>query len=302
MADSDGGQLAVVQQLTPEESFERLSHEIRVQALRTLNEHGPLSHARLRERVGVVDSGQFNYHLQKLNGLFVHQTDEGYDLTPAGRRVVGAVLSGGYTSDLTGETVPADADCLRCGGQLVTHLEDGGVYVTCRDCEQRFNPVDIPPGVLEGCDLSELYDLVDRWVKRQLSGALYGFCHRCDGTLDQRVLRVADDADWEGHDADWLDGLPIEALLRHQCARCGTERYALVAAVAALHPAVVGFHHDHGIDVRETRLTDLDWLKMGITTVESTDPLIVAVPVSLDGDTLSVSFDADFELVDERRA
>lgn len=302
MADPDSREGVVIDYLTPEETFERLAHEIRLRTLRTLNEDGPITHATLRKRVGVDDSGQFNYHLQKLNGQFIYENDDGYGLTPAGRRVVGAVLSGGYTGDLAGETVPADADCLRCDGPLATHIEDGGVYVSCQDCDQKFNGIDIPPGVLEGCELTDLYELVDRWVKHRLTAALYGFCHRCNGQVDRRVVRIADDDAWEGRDSEWLADLPVEALLRHQCTRCGDERHALVASVAVLHPAVVGFHHEHGINIRETPLTDLDWLEMGMTSVESRRPLVVSVPVAVDGDALTVSFDADFSLVDERRS
>lgn len=291
----------VVDRLTPEESFERLAHEIRLQTLQTLDEEGPLPHARLREAVGIADPGQFNYHLKKLDGQFVREGEDGYELTPAGRRVVGAVLSGGYTGDLAGQTVPADADCLRCGGGLETRLEDGGVYVACRECDQRFNNVDIPPGVLEGCDPADLYDLVDRWVKRRLTSSQYGFCHRCDGPIDQRIVRVDDRDAWHDPDSEFLQDVPADALLQEECARCGDFQIALVAAVAVLHPAVAGFHHEYGIDVRETPLTDLDWLEMGVTSIESTDPLVVSVPVTLEDQTLVASFDADFSLVDQQR-
>lgn len=43
-----------------------------------------LRFSRLRDRVGVEDSGQFNYHLGKLCGRLVERTEEGYRLTPAG--------------------------------------------------------------------------------------------------------------------------------------------------------------------------------------------------------------------------
>ncbi|PSP74926.1 ArsR family transcriptional regulator [Halobacteriales archaeon QS_1_68_20] len=300
MTGSDGEDGVVVDRLSPEESFERLAHDIRLQTILTLDDDGPLSHAALRERVGVDDPGQFNYHLRKLDGRFVRDDGDGYDLTAAGRRVVGAVLSGGYTADLAGDTVPADADCLRCGGPLETHLAYGGVYVTCNECGQTFNDVEMPPSALEGSDPSEIYGLVDRWAKRRLTAAQYGFCHRCDGPIDQRVRRATEDV-WEEGIPGWLADLPVEAVLEHRCTRCEEQRYSLVAAVAALEPAVASFHHEHGVDVRETPLTDLDWLEMGVTTVESTDPLVVTVPVTLDDETLVVSFDADFSLVDERR-
>lgn len=301
MTDTATGDGVVVERLAPEESFGLLAHEIRVRIVRALDDAGPLSHTALRERIGVDDPGRFNYHLRKLDGQFVRGRDDGYELAPAGRRVVGAVLSGGFTGDLAGETVPANADCLRCGGPLATRLTEKGVSVVCLECDQRFNGVDVPPGALAGCDRGEVYELVDRWVKRRLAATQYGFCHRCDGPIDRRVVLTADEEAWADRDAEWASELPVEALLRDHCTRCGDERHALVAAAAALHPALVGFHHERGVDVRETPLTDLEWLEMGVTAVASTDPLVVSVPATLSDETLVASFDAGFELVDERR-
>jgi hypothetical protein len=291
----------VVELLTPEASFERLAHELRVAIVRTLDADGPLRHGALRERTGADDPGRFNYHLQKLEGHFVRKVDERYELTPAGRRVVGAVRSGGYTSDLAGTTVPADADCLRCDGPLATEIKHGGVVVACQDCGQRFNGVDIPPGALAGADLSELYGLVDRWVKRRLVGARLGFCHRCDGPLDRRLVRVEDEGAWADRDTEWLGDLPVEVLLRHRCERCGNERHVLFAAAVALHPAIVSFHHEHGVDVFETPFTEYGWLSMGAASVLSMDPLRVEIPITLDDETLHATFDAEVSLVEERR-
>ena len=300
MTESDGSDGIVVDRLAPADSFERLAHEVRLQTIQVLNEEGPLPHARLREHVGVDDPGRFNYHLQKLDGTFVREVEEGYDLTAAGRRVVGAVLSGGYTSNLSDETIPADAECLRCDGGLTIHVESDGVFLGCVDCDQTLNEVEIPPGVLEGCERTALYPLIDRWVKRMLSAARYGFCHRCDGPIDHRILRTVDEH-WDGGVPEWLDGIPVDVVFRYRCHRCGEERYAVVASVALLDPAVVGFHYDHGVDVHETPMTALDWLELGVTTVESTDPLIVSVPVTIDGETLVASFDENFTRVAVRR-
>lgn len=292
----------VVDRLAPAESFKRLSHAVRIRTLRTLDADGPLRHAALRERVGVDDPGRFNYHLQKLGDQFVANGDEGYRLTPAGRRVVGAIESGEYTGDLIGETIPSDADCLRCGGRLDTHVEDGRVYVSCRDCDTKVNSVDIPAIVLESTDIENLYSVLDRWVKRRLASTQYGFCHRCNGPIETALVSVDDEAAWEGRHREWATKLPVEALYRATCPHCNTERHAMIPAVAVLQPAVVGFHHEHGIDVRSTPLTDLDWLEMGVASITNTDPLAVSVPITLDEETLSVIFDADVSLVDERRS
>ncbi|WP_438267488.1 DUF7347 domain-containing protein [Haladaptatus halobius] len=48
----------------------------------------PLTFSELRERVGIRDTGRFNYHLSKLRERFVRETDDGYDLGHAGERVI----------------------------------------------------------------------------------------------------------------------------------------------------------------------------------------------------------------------
>ena len=63
--------------LQPDEAFVTLGNETRIEILRALQDAGgPLAFSELRDRVGVDDPGQFNYHLGKLAGHFVRK-DEG---------------------------------------------------------------------------------------------------------------------------------------------------------------------------------------------------------------------------------
>lgn len=76
--------------------FSLLGEEIRVRILEELaaarrTDSGGLSFSTLRERVGVEDSGRFNYHLGRLAGRLVEKDDGVYALTPAGRRLVGSL-------------------------------------------------------------------------------------------------------------------------------------------------------------------------------------------------------------------
>jgi DNA-binding transcriptional ArsR family regulator len=71
------------------ETFGLLSDETRVQilvALAAASERA-LSFSDLRARVGVADSGQFNYHLDRLCGRLVARTGDGYALTETGAAV-----------------------------------------------------------------------------------------------------------------------------------------------------------------------------------------------------------------------
>ncbi|WP_423745383.1 winged helix-turn-helix domain-containing protein (plasmid) [Haladaptatus sp. SPP-AMP-3] len=92
-----------------------LGNEIRMSILRELADaSGSLSFTELRERVGVRDTGKFNYHLTKLCEYFVRQTDSGYELGHAGTRVITAATSETATEfDANG----GDDSCPVCGEQ-----------------------------------------------------------------------------------------------------------------------------------------------------------------------------------------
>ena len=71
------------------ETFTLLSDETRVRILVALAEHPDRlrSFSDLRSHVGVTDSGQFNYHLDRLCERLVARTDDGYVLTDTGQAV-----------------------------------------------------------------------------------------------------------------------------------------------------------------------------------------------------------------------
>jgi hypothetical protein len=91
-----------------------LTHEVRADILRELADaDGPLPFSTLRERVGVRDSGRFNYHLTALCRGFVREADGGYDLTHRGERVV--LVAGAERPLQTVETAGDDGTCPVCG-------------------------------------------------------------------------------------------------------------------------------------------------------------------------------------------
>jgi DNA-binding transcriptional ArsR family regulator len=106
-----------------------LASEHRIAILRELaTADGPLSFSDLRERIGMRDTGRFNYHLGKLRGRFVREREGGYVLGHAGERVVLAA------ADLDPEGAAALAEtwgdgCPVCGErdcERVVHLHLGG--------------------------------------------------------------------------------------------------------------------------------------------------------------------------------
>lgn len=284
----------VVERLPPDEAFSLLGHETRLRTLQCLDAAGePLTFTELRECVGMRDPGQYHYHLGRLDGRFVHETDAGYRLTGAGRRVVGAILSGGFTYSFAGDAVPTDARCLNCDGEVELVFEADRLYRRCRSCGRRFRNALVPPGILEGRPMEAVPATLDRWIKRMLAAAEVGFCHVCDGDLE-RTVRPVDAA----ATPDWLSELSIEVVVHVECGNCGYDHYLLACIAVLTRPAVVGFHREHGVDVWETPFWDLDWLRAGAAEVVGREPLRFAVPMSLDGETFAPTFDADLTPVE----
>lgn len=85
--------------VSTDEAFEVLAHELRLEIIRELWEAGVtrphdgdphttgVTFTDLRRRVGVADSGRFNYHLRKLTPHFVERAPDGYRLNAAGVEV-----------------------------------------------------------------------------------------------------------------------------------------------------------------------------------------------------------------------
>ncbi|MFD1515267.1 winged helix-turn-helix domain-containing protein [Halomarina rubra] len=260
----------------PDEVFAVLGNETRVDILRAfVDADGPLTFSELREAVGMRDSGQFNYHLGKLVGTFVRESEdgEGYRPTLAGLQVVGALVAGTYTADATVAPIDIDDPCPNCGGRpLVVTFQDDHVDMVCSTCEEFHNYYSFPPGTIDQYTRDELPETFDRWLWTLFQRITAGFCANCAGRLTGR-----------------LDPDPDPARVEWSCDRCGDLATASVSTPVLYHPATQGFFHDHGVDTMTTpswRLAsarDLD--------VEAT-PEGATVRLTLDGETLTGHVDA----------
>ncbi|WP_135820436.1 winged helix-turn-helix domain-containing protein [Halostella litorea] len=286
-AEDDG----VVEHVSADDAFGLLGDDTRLGVLRALSDaDGRLGFADLRAAVGVADSGQFNYHLDRLVGQFVARDEDGYRLTPAGRRVVGTVLAGQYTKAVESDPVPVDADCTHCGGPLAADFEGWHARVACDDCDRNVIRLEVPPGAFEEYPREEWPRVAERWTRNEFRSVVDGFCPNCHGPITSTLRRDPEDV---------LDVYPFG--VHYACDRCDTSMFANVEAHVLFRPAVVAFHHERGIDVTETALWDLDWAVTPRAEAVSTDPLRVEVPVAVDGDELRVTVDADAAVVAERR-
>jgi hypothetical protein len=289
----------------PTDAFGAVSNETRIAVIRALVEEQRrlgrdhdeaipptdfrpvLSFSELRSAVGVDDSGQFNYHLEKLVGRYVARTEDGYTLTWAGIEIAGSILAGGY-GDLDVERQPIDRRCPSCGGQLEAEYTAGALVLYCSETGDMVLGAGVPTGVFEGRSLEAAADVAEAVQRRIQDAVIDGYCPTCYGRVEARIGRsttqqlVAD-----------------EYALRGRCDRCGNRYIASVAALVTRHPAVVAFYHDRGIDIRdrmrepfETTGTDEE------VTVVAEDPLRVAVTFEADGDSLRVVVGEDGDVVE----
>ncbi|MFB6186381.1 MAG: winged helix-turn-helix domain-containing protein, partial [Halobacteriaceae archaeon] len=197
--------------LSPDEAFAVLGNETRVSILQTLGgEDDPLTFTELRNRVGIRQGSQFNYHLDKLVGHFVRKTDEGYTLRQAGTRVVEAVLSGAVTETVVIEPTRLDAPCPYCGADIEISYREERLLVRCTDCVGSFGSKEstsksigtVPPQTLtlsylpsagvSGRSPQDILDFSPGLSRVETITMANGNCPRCAGSVDQSI-EVCDD-------------------------------------------------------------------------------------------------------------
>jgi len=285
----DGEQFADA--LDPADAFAALADGTRVAILRALWEADDqtATFSQLREAVGVDDSGQFNYHLDKLAGHFLRTTDDGYELALAGRRVVGSLLEGAYTKRGSIDPIALDRPCSYCGGDRTFRYEDERVTIDCADCSLAAH-FEVPPGVFAGHDREEFPVVARRYLRVMLYEAASGFCPFCEGRFGVAV-------DPEGvAGSDYEYDFPTA---RYTCTRCGEELVTDLGTALLFEPAVISFYADHGLDVREGPLNR--FIVTDAVEVLADDPPEVAVTYTADGEQLRVVAGPDLAVRDTAR-
>ncbi|MFB6154875.1 MAG: winged helix-turn-helix domain-containing protein [Haloferacaceae archaeon] len=253
---------------TPTEAFDALRDERRVRVLEVLAarrrkhpEDPTLGFAELRKRAGVPDSGNFNYHLGKLRDRFVVEAEGGYRLTPAGVKVVSAVVSGAYAEHDPREE-RLDEPCPACGATLRATVERGLLTLACAG-DHRFRNV-VPPSLLDA-PADELVARLVTATRNDFELVREGACPFCEGPLS---------VSWAGPGED-------AHLFTGRCPRCSAGVELPAGAVATSHPAAVSFCHERGVDLREDPYLTLRYWTGDPVSVASRDPVRLDVSVSL---------------------
>ncbi|WP_276260176.1 winged helix-turn-helix domain-containing protein [Haloglomus litoreum] len=295
-----------VERTDPDEVFALLSNDTRVRTLRALweAEDRTATFSELREAVGMQDSGQFNYHLDELVGRFVARTEDGYELTRAGKLINGAIEAGAYTSEGSIDPLELEEPCPTCGGARTFRYEDETVRVECDACPVSYR-FGVPPAAFAGHDREAIPDVASRHLRTKVDRTTSGFCPFCDGPVTPAVTPVpeidpdADGGDEHEHAAEALSERPEDIpWVRYTCRQCGAEPTVGLSLAFVGHPAVVSFHYTRGVDLEERDVWDFAEADPDHQVVRSREPFRASVTYEADGDTLTLTVDEDMAVVD----
>jgi hypothetical protein len=282
-----------------EEAFTALADSTRVEILRTLwesDEEG-LTFTDLREAVGMSDSGQFNYHLDKLTGRFLSKTDTGYSLTIAGRLVYGSILSGAYSKEQSLGPIPLSDPCPACGGSRTLSYADETVTVECESCD--IAPTSgVPPGVFAGYETDAIPEVANRYFRTIVQQTENGFCWYCEGQTTPTVVSmdsiVDDDLEYPGDKTE----LPV---VQYECERCGDTLTVNLGISFLYHPAVVSFYFEHDINVHKGSLWEFATWSTDRTRILDSDPFRAQVSYHAGEERLDLVVDEQHSLIERTR-
>lgn len=290
--DAEESVAVAEQRVDPADAFAALSDPLRVDILRelaTAHREGavePVGFADLRKRVGVRDSGRFRYHLNELRDNFVRKDDGGYRLTVTGGETVAAILAGTYTHGGALGPEPIDSECSVCDASAVAVYRDGRCGVTCEHDHSLF-AWSLPPAAAADATLPEVVSLAELYARQAIERALAGVCPKCSAPVEPRIVTEHDGP--ESGDTEPAGPLPG---LRVSCDTCGGRLVGPVGFCLLVDPAVAAFYrrHDRPLDALHV------WEPVFVADDETVsvvdrDPLRVAVSVTLDGETLTVTVD-----------
>lgn len=276
-----------------DEAFSALTDEVRIQILCSLRSTSEtaLSFSELQEAVAVTDSGRFNYHLDKLQDRFIRQCETGYELTQAGKRIVGAIESGAYTASGEVKPIPLEAPCRACGGLQEFSYRDGHAAVECTSCMSSYKFA-VPPVVFIECDRAAIPDRAARHLRTTIRQQYDGFCTFCSGPLVQTLepapdINSAATPPTERSTDDFAESIHI----CFKCPQCGATAYAIPVDVFLEHPSVIAFYDENGINVRQRHPWAFPSADDVAVRVLEDDPLQICVTYSHDGGAVSVYTD-----------
>jgi DNA-binding transcriptional ArsR family regulator len=257
-----------------------------------------LSFSELRERVGVADSGRFNYHLDRLRGQFVAKVDGEYAARYPGLAVAAATYAGTYRdADDAAETAGTEFTCPRCGDPAEVHYGRdtlfSGVWMECPE-HGAFDRYPVPPGGRHGRSLSETLEAAYLRAHTNFGLARQGVCLECWGST---TVTYPVEVDAGGSLADEFVFVEVS------CGRCWNRLSPPLRSLLSTHPLLWSAFYERGYTPQAAAqaMTDPDGAVACETDLEATDPPRATVRVGFDDETVAVTVDEDCSVLDYRR-
>lgn len=304
--------------MSPDDTFAVLGNETRMGILQELGDtDGPLSFSDLRSRVGVDDPGRFNYHLNRLTGHFIRQTDEGYLLREPGSIIVQAVLSGVVTRYPIIEPTAVDIPCPYCGSDVELSRR-GWVIVHCTECMGTYSGSDsdvlaldrhpygtiatypLPPAGLDERTTEGILRASMHRMHHELLAMAEGICPLCSGVVE-RELRVCED---HGDGEDVCSRCKRRHALHvdHYCTSCIRVDENIPLGLHLIRdPQIMAFIGAHDINP-----VFPDWEDLSVhydygEEVRTYEPFEGILTYHAEDDALVVTVDGDLDVVDVER-
>lgn len=305
------------------EAFSILGNETRLSIMLALweaydpgAEDNAVLFSELRDRVGMSDSGRFNYHLDKLAGNFIRKTADGYELRRIGHQIVGTVIGGIGIEEPTFEPIELDegadelagprysfSSCFWCGAPNEIRYQDGALLLFCTECEGNFGEGRHGGGTFEGAGFIDRTPEQAFWAHFSRTqhitlSLVEGVCPRCAGPVDTS-LEICEDHDSEGPCDNCGAVWPIN--FRSRCRVCKRSSGGPPNWMVGFHPDVVGFYSERGVQYQFASdggfgPTVLD--PENEQTVVSDDPLRVRITYEYEGDQLEVLIDEEMNVLE----
>lgn len=297
--------------ITADSAFSLLGNETRFRILQLLGEADePVPFSALRDLVGVADSGQFNYHLHKLDGRFVEKTDDGYQLLPTGRRVVEGILSGVLTEDPAIERIEIDRPCQYCSAPIDVRVAPGNISMFCNRCPGTYGSshasgrdqkaergylgrLTLPPAGFQHRTAEEIYRAAQVWGHLEVLSIANAVCPRCSATLEREVEACRHHGLEDELCESCGNRYPIAVSV--DCTNCIFDGRGGVGLLLFSHPAVQAFKVGHGENL-VAPTSSSNPLSTHEEEVVSTEPFAARVTYRFDGDAITLTIDADLNI------
>ena len=288
--------------LDRETAFSLLADETRVRILTELGaataspETGIplLSYADLQSRVGIEDSGQFNYHLRKLVGHYIAKTEDGYRLRWPGMVLYRTLVAGLLTDEVDPEVgrFSVGVDCHRCGEPIEASLYETLFRVRCWHCDANYADIYVPsPGLIDS-DPDALLQAVHLRNRHVLGSMVAGRCPWCASEVTSEICSR------DGSLPSLHDTRDLDVYVIYHCTECTGFQYAPISQVLLYRPAVIAFYHAHEEDLTTIPAWELPWaVTDATTTVIETDPWQFRIDVPHAGKRLVTEVDECLNIV-----